>query len=351
MAIKIEDKKLIEAILFVAGRPIDINSLKKVSEINDDAKILKIIDSINEAYAKRNSFIEILKMDKDFWMRVKPDKKEELPRLEKAKSLSPELMQLLSYIAIKQPIRASEVKKTVKAKKFNDKLALLEKQGFIKSQPYKKTLILTTTLHFASVFNLDPENLKESLTTMLKYKMAERITKGPKEEVKEEEEKKGKKKKYSKKEREQIEVKYKKLIAKKEKQREEDKKRKEEEERLRLEEEQRMAELEVQLSSDPMAQMVQSQFISDQIKEKLKQIPVDTTSDEEVLNEESMNELFEDEIKDNSEEIVEEDKEEITEEDKEEITEEDKEEIIEKDKEEVTEEESSLENEIEENSD
>ncbi|MHA1797981.1 MAG: SMC-Scp complex subunit ScpB [Candidatus Helarchaeota archaeon] len=269
MTFKLEEKKLVEAILFVAGRPVDVNSIKKVSEIEDENKIKKIVENLNKGYEKRNSFIEIINMDKEYWMRVKPDKKDELPRLQKAKSLSPELMQLLSYIAIKQPIRASEVKKVIKIKKMNQQLAKLEKNGFIKTQPYRKTLILTTTLHFASVFNLDPENLKESLMTMLKYKMVERIKK-PKKEDEEKEKKESKKKRYTKKERLEIEERYKKLVARKQKEREEERKRREEEERLRLEQEKRLAEMQAQLANDPMAKLVQSQFLDKKIQNKME---------------------------------------------------------------------------------
>jgi len=225
--------------------------------------------------------------------------------MEKGKSLSSELMQILSYIAIKQPIRSTEVKKVIKAKKFNQKLAQLEKSGFLRTQPYKRALICTTTLHFASVFNLDPEHLKESMTTMLKYKMAERIKKGPEVVVKEE--KVGKKKRYTKKEKVIIEEKYEELVARKEKEREIERKRKEEEERLRLEEEKRMAEIQADLDSDPMAKMIQEQFLNQKVQEKLQEIPVDVEKSE-IDAEETPEETTEtDEITSEVEEIKDED--------------------------------------------
>ena len=286
----IEDKKLVEAILFVAGRPVTIDEIKKTTSLTEDAAIIKIIKEINESLAKRKSFIEILAMDKEFWMRVKPDKKEELPRMDKGKSISAELMQIVSYIAIKQPIRSTEVKKVIRTKKFNQKLAQLEKSGFIRTQPYKRALICTTTLHFASVFNLDPEHLKESMTTMLKYKMAERIKKGP--EIVEKEEKVGKKKRYSKQEKVKIEEKYEELVTRKEKEREAERKRKEEEERIRLEEEKRMEEIQADLASDPMAQMIQAQFLNKQVEEKLKEIPTEL-EDSEIETDEIPEEITE----------------------------------------------------------
>ncbi len=305
MSSKLEIRKLIEAILFVAGRPVPIEELKKSTSINEDAEIKKIIKDINEALEKRKSFIEILAMDKDFWMRVKPDKKEELPRMEKGKSLSSDLMQIVSYIAIKQPIRSTEVKKVIKTKKFNEKLAQLEKSGFIRTQPYKRALICTTTLHFASVFNLDPEHLKESMMTMLKYKMAERIKKGPEEEE-EKEEKEGKKKRYTKKEKEKIDAKYEKLIERKEKEREAERKRKEEEERLRLEEEQRMAEIQADLDSDPMAQMIHQQFLNKQLEEKLKGISIpskDSDEEDEILSIDNVNDDIKESNSENKESV------------------------------------------------
>lgn len=239
--------QLVEGALYIAGRPINIEALKKLAEVPDTATIQNYIATLREKLVARESFLEIVKIENDFWMRVKPEKKEELGNLNIKKSLSEELMKVLSYVAIRQPIKMTELRKVVPGKKTSETVKLLERQGFLKVQPVKRAKYIITTPRFASVFNLDPDNLKESLMKMLKQRMAQRLKAPLEEELKKVEKKR--KTKMTKEEKEEIERRYRELIAKLEKEREEERKYQEELERKLAEEEALKAQLEV----DPFA--------------------------------------------------------------------------------------------------
>ncbi|MHA1130240.1 MAG: SMC-Scp complex subunit ScpB [Candidatus Helarchaeota archaeon] len=168
--------RLLEAILFIAERPIAIEEIKMRLSIKDDNKFNPIIEKLRENLAERRSFIEIVELDQGraIQMRLNPAKKREIEKFRTKKVLSKDLMGTLAYIALKQPIKYGALKK-FRGSKAKAHIEALEKEGFIDIKPSGKTKILTTTLYFASVFNLDPDNLKETFKAEIKKRMMQLI--------------------------------------------------------------------------------------------------------------------------------------------------------------------------------
>ena len=168
--------RLLEAILFIAERPISIDEIKQKFTIKNDSEIEVLLKSLRQNLEKRKSFIEIIEVDQgqSIQMRLDPTVKKELDAFRTKKTLSKELMQTLAYIALKQPLMYSELKK-VRGQKVKDHIEALEKEGFIKVEPSGRTKVLTTTLYFASVFNLDPDHVKEKFKEELKKRVRQVI--------------------------------------------------------------------------------------------------------------------------------------------------------------------------------
>lgn len=164
--------RLLEAILFIAERPVSVKEIKQKLNIKEDKELNHLFEILKENLEKRKSFIQINEVDKgqSIQMILSQDKKRELDAFRIKKALSKDLMGTLAYIALKQPIKYSELKK-VRGNKVKDHIEALEKEGFIKIEPIGRTKLMTTTLYFASVFNLDPDNLEETLKKELKKRM------------------------------------------------------------------------------------------------------------------------------------------------------------------------------------
>lgn len=164
--------RLLEAILFIAERPVSTEEIKQKLLIKDDNELAELIALLEQNLKDRNSYIEILRSEqgKAIEMRINEAIRKELVAFQTKKTLSKELVKTLAYIALEQPLKYNELKK-VMGKKTKEQVDALEKEGFIKVDPSGKTFLLTTTLYFATVFNLDPNRIKETF----KEEIAKRI--------------------------------------------------------------------------------------------------------------------------------------------------------------------------------
>ena len=168
--------RLLEAILFIAERPVSIEEIKQRLNIKDEQELSKILGLLKENLEKRNSFIKILGVDqgRSVQMSLEQEKKRELDGFRTKKSLSKELMGTLAYIALKQPIKLADLKR-VRGGKSKEHLEALEKEGFIKIERSGRNKVILTTSYFASVFNLDPDNLQETFKDQIKKRMIKLI--------------------------------------------------------------------------------------------------------------------------------------------------------------------------------
>jgi segregation and condensation protein B len=209
-------KILIEAALFVGGRPIKIDKLKIILPKDDANNLSDIIEDLNHSYKSRKSYIEIEKKDQEYWMRVDPEIAKKLPKFTKSK-ISKELMQILSYIALYQPIKSPEIRKNLRIKGINEKLDVLKNKGFINLEKDKRSWIVSTTNHFANTFNLDPDRIYDDMQELIAEGFIQLHELQDKSEVDEDNEKTngGKKKKYTEEEKKLIEKRYYELINKK----------------------------------------------------------------------------------------------------------------------------------------
>ncbi|NVM53950.1 MAG: SMC-Scp complex subunit ScpB [Candidatus Helarchaeota archaeon] len=168
--------RLVEAILFIAERPVSLEEIKQRLYTKGD-ELDKLLAFLKQNLEQRKSHIEIINPEpSQIEMRIKPAIKKELDVFRTKKALDKELMQTLAYIALKQPIKYSELRK-FRGRKTKEHIADLEREGFIRVDPSGKTKLLTTTLYFASVFNLDPDNIKETFKEEVKKRMLEIIKK------------------------------------------------------------------------------------------------------------------------------------------------------------------------------
>jgi segregation and condensation protein B len=169
--------RLLEAILFIAERPVSLDEIKQRLLINED-EIAQLISLLEQNLKARNSFIELIKSEQGqaFEMRINEGIKKELDAFRTKKSLSKDLLQTLAYIALEQPIKYGDLKK-VRGQKTREHVETLEKEGYIKQEPSGKTSLLTTTLYFASVFNIDPDHIKETFKEQIAKRMQQLIDK------------------------------------------------------------------------------------------------------------------------------------------------------------------------------
>jgi segregation and condensation protein B len=156
---------LIEAALYVAGRPLDINELGQVVNSRSKKRVKKFVEIIMKEYISRNSPMEILALkDERYVLQVKAEFTPLIKKLVNRPLLSSGPLKTLSYIAFRQPITQKRVVE-VRGQHSYEHVKLLKDMGLIVSERSGRSVALKTTDYFADYFGLtqDTATMKREL--------------------------------------------------------------------------------------------------------------------------------------------------------------------------------------------
>ncbi len=165
-----EEKKhhnlvMLEAALYVAGRPLDVNELCSVLSTRSKKKAQQLCRDLMADYAARRSAIEILELkDERFVMQVKAEFTPLVKRLVNRPLLSSGPLKTLSYIAYRQPITSKRVIE-VRGQHAYGHIKMLRDMGLVAPERQGRAIVLKTTDYFADYFGLlqDPTGMKRDL--------------------------------------------------------------------------------------------------------------------------------------------------------------------------------------------
>lgn len=155
-----KDCKKIEAILFVAGRFLDLKELVALSDLNP-LTIKEILEEIRNDYEKRCSAVRIVKKN-NFW---KMDVDEEYSYLTNrlatgSSEFSGAEQETLAIIAFKQPIKQSVLVR-IRGNKSYDHIKRFLDLGLIKKKKIGHTYELSLSDEFYNYFNVSKEGIVE----------------------------------------------------------------------------------------------------------------------------------------------------------------------------------------------
>jgi segregation and condensation protein B len=156
---------LIEAALYVAGRPLDINELCQVAGSRSKKKVKKYTELIIQSYVARKSPLEILALkDERYVLQVKAEFTPLVKKLVNRPLLSSGPLKTLSYIAFRQPLTQKRVIE-VRGQHAYGHVKLLKDMGLITSERVGRSMALKTTDYFADYFGLtqDTSTMKREL--------------------------------------------------------------------------------------------------------------------------------------------------------------------------------------------
>ena len=161
---------LLEAALYVSGRPLDIKTLASAVGTRSKKKIRKLAKTLLEKYKNRDTALEILEVEGDrFVMQLKADYTRKVRKLATRPLLSQGPLKTLSYIAFRQPILQTQVV-DVRGHHSYGHLKQLEEMELITREGVGKKRTIKTTQFFADFFGLSHELrlLKRQLKTLFK---------------------------------------------------------------------------------------------------------------------------------------------------------------------------------------
>ncbi|MGA2384920.1 MAG: SMC-Scp complex subunit ScpB [Candidatus Bathyarchaeia archaeon] len=151
---------LIEAALFVAGRPLDLNELCQVIGSRSKKKAQKYADALMQEYNARSTALEILALkDERYVLQVKAEFTHLIQKLVNRPLLSQGPLKTLSYIALRQPISQKRVI-DVRGQHAYGHIKELKESHLIMAEKSGRSMMLRTTADFADYFGL-PNDITE----------------------------------------------------------------------------------------------------------------------------------------------------------------------------------------------
>ncbi|MEO2151498.1 MAG: SMC-Scp complex subunit ScpB [Thermococcus sp.] len=176
----LEDKALVEAALFVSGRPLSVKELSKALGIKSLDYLEKLIELIAAEYAERKSAIEVVKVLGDkYVMQVKQEYSQRVIHLMPRPDLRTGELKTLALIAYLQPIEQSKIIKLRGSQAYEHIKKLIE-MGLIYAEPYERTKLLGTTQKFAELYGFpenDPVIIKEAFKKVVHAEYSDLIAK------------------------------------------------------------------------------------------------------------------------------------------------------------------------------
>ena len=159
------DLVLVEAALYVAGHPLDMNELCSVLKTRSKARTRKVVEKLIQEYLNRNTALEILELkDERFVMQLKSDFTPHVKKFVNRPLLSVGPLKTLSYIAYRQPVVQKRVV-DVRGHHAYGHIKELKDMGLIASERNGRSMVLRTTEYFADYFGLsqDTASMKREL--------------------------------------------------------------------------------------------------------------------------------------------------------------------------------------------
>ncbi|MCW4043908.1 MAG: SMC-Scp complex subunit ScpB [Candidatus Bathyarchaeota archaeon] len=156
---------LVEAALYVAGRPLDANDLCAVLGSRSKKKAEKLVALLMQEYAARNTALEILKLkDERFVLQLKAEFTPLVKKFVNRPLLSSGPLKTLSYIAYRQPVSQKKVI-DVRGQHAYGHIKVLKEMGLIAAERNGRSMNLKTTDYFADYFGLtqDTAAMKKEL--------------------------------------------------------------------------------------------------------------------------------------------------------------------------------------------
>ncbi len=145
---------LIEAALYVAGRPLDLKTLGSVIGIRSKRRTKRLARELMKEYKNRDTALEILELeDERFVLQLKSMYSPKVRRLAVRPLLTPGPLKTLAYIAYRQPVTQKQVAE-VRGSQAYRHIKQLREMGLIEYDKNEENKTLKTTKYFADYFGL-----------------------------------------------------------------------------------------------------------------------------------------------------------------------------------------------------
>lgn len=146
---KIEN--IIEATLFISARPMTVSEIAKITGIRPKSRIKATLDKMRKSYDHHGIYIE--ERDGLYELKVKNEHLDVVSSLAPNQDFSRAVLQTLSIIAYKNPIKQSDIIQ-IRGNRAYDHISELESRGFVIRVPSGHTNMVKITGKFLEYFGI-----------------------------------------------------------------------------------------------------------------------------------------------------------------------------------------------------
>lgn len=165
---------IVEAALYVAGRPLTLKELCSVLKTRSKNKARKLAKTLMQEYTGRKTALEVLELkDEKYVLQLKAEFTPRVRKLVKRPLLSQGPLKTLAYIAYRQPVSQKKVV-DVRGHHVYGHIKLLKETGLVVGEKKGRSTVLRTTEYFADYFGLshDLSAMKRQLRKVFQREMA-----------------------------------------------------------------------------------------------------------------------------------------------------------------------------------
>ena len=173
MDIQPDDKKKVEAVLFTTGKLMTLPDIAAAVDINDQAYLKEVMDSLKIDFSTRESALNIQHVDDKYRLNIRKEYGYLANKLLGSTELEGPAIKTLAVIALKNPALQSDIIK-LRGNKAYDHIAVLKEQNLIEIKGKKgRSNIIELAAHFYDYFDTAADDVKqkfEAIQEQLKNK-------------------------------------------------------------------------------------------------------------------------------------------------------------------------------------
>jgi len=163
---ELEKMAMVEAALYAAGKPLELDELAKTIDTRSNRTIYRIIKELADRYERCASALEIKELPGSrYVLQLRSSYSDGVRKLSNRPLLSKGPLKTLSYVAYYQPVEQTKVLDD-RGRHCHSHIRVLEEMGLIsRDRSVNKSYTIRTTPYFADYFGLshNPGNLKVQL--------------------------------------------------------------------------------------------------------------------------------------------------------------------------------------------
>lgn len=148
-----QKKSVIEAALFISGRPLKLTELSKLADSSVE-EVGGLLEELSSGYVAAGSALSVVLSGKSASMRLRPEVEDRVLFLAPEAEISQAMLKTLALIAHDEPVTQSGLVKSRGTRVYYYIKKLVDME-LVKSVRQGRTKILTTTPKFKEYFKLD----------------------------------------------------------------------------------------------------------------------------------------------------------------------------------------------------